>query len=168
MIVTKSSTEAELVALPACVGQDILLRKFLMKQSFKMGPVVASQQDNMFTLPLIYLGPSALHLLCLGHREGERWRAHAHVADVCESAVEAGTRRSWRTLPAEQLAYSPREGVCRHVDNICAGHRAQLALQVAVHGVRRDRIFDYHPLGFQTLLHLHPASQGSPLFARPK
>ena len=59
-IVTNLSTEAELVALSDCVVQGILLRKFLIKQGFTMGPVEASQQDNMFTIPLIYLGPSAL------------------------------------------------------------------------------------------------------------
>ena len=54
-IVTKSSTEAELVALSDCVGQGILLRNFLVKQGYKMGPVVV-YQDNMSTLALVRRG----------------------------------------------------------------------------------------------------------------
>ena len=54
-IVTKSSTEAELVALSDCVGQGILLRNFLVEQGYKMGPVVV-YQDNMSTLALVRRG----------------------------------------------------------------------------------------------------------------
>lgn len=54
-IVTKSSTEAELVALSDSTGQGILLRNFLVAQGYKMDPVLI-YQDNMSTLALVRRG----------------------------------------------------------------------------------------------------------------
>ena len=55
-IVTKSSTEAELVALSDGVGQGILLRNFLVEQGYKMGPAVV-YQDNIVEYGYSILGP---------------------------------------------------------------------------------------------------------------
>ena len=57
-IVTKSSTEAELVALSDSANQGLHVRNFLMSQGYKMGPVVV-YQDNMSCMALIERGRSA-------------------------------------------------------------------------------------------------------------
>jgi hypothetical protein len=54
-IVTKSSTEAELVALSDCASQALHLRSFLSAQGYKMEPAVL-YQDNMSCMALVRRG----------------------------------------------------------------------------------------------------------------
>ena len=54
---TKSSTEAELVALSDSTSQIIWTRNFLEEQGFKMGPATV-YQDNMSTIALVKNGKS--------------------------------------------------------------------------------------------------------------
>lgn len=54
---TKSSTEAELVALSDPISQVIWTRYFLEEQGFVMGPPVI-YQDNMSTIKLVINGKS--------------------------------------------------------------------------------------------------------------
>jgi hypothetical protein len=56
-IVTKSSTEAELVALSDSANQGLYLRNFLGDQGYDMAPVVL-YQDNMSTMGLVGRGRS--------------------------------------------------------------------------------------------------------------
>jgi len=64
-IVTKYSTEAELVALSDSVSQSIHMRNFLIAQGYVMGPVIV-YQDNMSCMALVKKGvrvPSAPDIL---------------------------------------------------------------------------------------------------------
>jgi hypothetical protein len=54
-IVTKSSTEAELVAMSDCTSQAIHLRNFVAAQGYDMGPAII-YQDNMSTMALMKRG----------------------------------------------------------------------------------------------------------------
>ena len=54
-IVTKSSTEAELIALSDSVSQSIHMRNFLMAQGYAMGPVIL-YQDNMSCMSIVKKG----------------------------------------------------------------------------------------------------------------
>ena len=54
-IVTKSSTEAELVALSDSVSQSIHMRNFLIAQGYAMGPV-SVYQDNMSCMAIVKKG----------------------------------------------------------------------------------------------------------------
>jgi len=54
-IVTKSSTEAELVALSDSVSQSIHMRNFLIAQGYFMGPIIV-YQDNMSCMALVKKG----------------------------------------------------------------------------------------------------------------
>ena len=54
-IVTKSSTEAELVGLSDHAGQGISMRNFLVAQGYKMGPLVL-YQDNTSCMAIIARG----------------------------------------------------------------------------------------------------------------
>ena len=54
---TKSSTEAELVALSDSTSQVIWTRNFLEEQGYNMGPAVV-YQDNMSTIALVKNGKS--------------------------------------------------------------------------------------------------------------
>jgi hypothetical protein len=65
-IVTKSSTEAELVGLSDSANQALFIRNFLTLQGYRMAPVVIFQ-DNM----------SCMALLARGRSGGERTR---HIA----------------------------------------------------------------------------------------
>jgi hypothetical protein len=62
-IVTKSSTEAELVAMSDSANQGLFLRNFLVHQGYRM-PAVIVYQDNM----------SCMALLARGRSRGERTR----------------------------------------------------------------------------------------------
>jgi hypothetical protein len=57
-IVTKSSTEAELVALSDSASQGLHTRSFLTAQGYQCGPVTV-YQDNMSCMALIERGRSA-------------------------------------------------------------------------------------------------------------
>ena len=57
-IVTKSSTEAELVALSDSASQGLHLRQFVIAQGYTCGPVTL-YQDNMSTMALVERGRSA-------------------------------------------------------------------------------------------------------------
>jgi hypothetical protein len=57
-IVTKSSTEAELVALSDSASQGLHLRHFIIAQGYACGPVTL-HQDNMSTMTLVERGRSA-------------------------------------------------------------------------------------------------------------
>jgi hypothetical protein len=54
-IVTKSNTEAELVGLSDSVAQAIHLKKFVIGQSYSIGPVVV-YQDNLSCMALMKRG----------------------------------------------------------------------------------------------------------------
>ena len=54
---TKSSTEAELVALSDSTSQIVWTRRFLEKQGYKMGPATV-YKDNMSTIALVKNGKS--------------------------------------------------------------------------------------------------------------
>jgi Reverse transcriptase (RNA-dependent DNA polymerase) len=56
-IMTKSSTEAELVALSDSANQGLFLRNFLHHQGYDLGPVIL-YQDNMSTMGLLARGRS--------------------------------------------------------------------------------------------------------------
>ena len=56
-IVTKSSTEAELVALSDSANQGLYIRNFLMAQGYTMGPVILFQ-DNTSCMALVERGRS--------------------------------------------------------------------------------------------------------------
>jgi hypothetical protein len=56
-IVTKSSTEAELVALSDSANQGLYVRNFLMSQGYEMGPVIL-YQDNTSCMALAERGRS--------------------------------------------------------------------------------------------------------------
>ena len=58
-IVTKSSTEAELVALSDSVSQSIHMRNFLIAQGYAMGPV-SVYQDNMSCMAIVKKGGPCL------------------------------------------------------------------------------------------------------------
>lgn len=66
-LVSKSSTEAELIGLSDCATQAIWTRNFLEQQGYKVGPATV-YQDNM----------SAMHLAANGRSTSERTR-HIHV-----------------------------------------------------------------------------------------
>ena len=55
LIVTKSSTEAELVGLSDSANQGIFIRNFLLAQGYQMGPVTILQ-DNQSCMALIERG----------------------------------------------------------------------------------------------------------------
>ena len=57
-IVTKSSTEAELVGLSDSANQGLHVRNFLMSQGYSLGPVII-YQDNMSCMALVERGRSA-------------------------------------------------------------------------------------------------------------
>ena len=57
LIVTKSSTEAELVGLSDSANQGIFIRTFLIAQGYKMGPVII-YQDNQSCMALVGRGRS--------------------------------------------------------------------------------------------------------------
>ena len=57
-IVSKSSTEAELVGLSDSANQGIHMRNFLIAQGYEMGPVTI-YQDNMSCMALVERGRSA-------------------------------------------------------------------------------------------------------------
>ena len=57
-IVTKSSTEAELVRLSDSANQGLHVRNFLMSQGYSLGPVII-YQDNMSCMALVERGRSA-------------------------------------------------------------------------------------------------------------
>jgi hypothetical protein len=57
-IVTKSSTEAELVALSDSASQGLHTRSFIMAQGYQCGPVIIFQ-DNMSCMALVERGRSA-------------------------------------------------------------------------------------------------------------
>ena len=57
-IVTKSSTEAELVALSDSTNQGIHVRNFLIAQGYKMDPLIL-YQDNLSCMALVQRGRSA-------------------------------------------------------------------------------------------------------------
>jgi hypothetical protein len=57
-IVTKSSTEAELIGLSDMASQALHLRNFVMAQGYDMGPVLI-HQDNMSCMALIKRGSPA-------------------------------------------------------------------------------------------------------------
>jgi hypothetical protein len=57
-IVTKSSTEAELVALSDMASQALHVRNFLISQGYDIGPVVI-HQDNMSCMALVKRGSPA-------------------------------------------------------------------------------------------------------------
>ena len=57
-IVTKSSTEAELVGLSDSANQGIHIRNFLIAQGYKVGPITIFQ-DNMSCMALVERGRSA-------------------------------------------------------------------------------------------------------------
>jgi hypothetical protein len=57
LIVTKSSTEAELVGLSDSANQGIFIRSFLMAQGYKMGPLTI-YQDNQSCMALVERGRS--------------------------------------------------------------------------------------------------------------
>ena len=57
-IVTKSSTESELVALSDSCNQGIHMRRFLIAQGYDMGPIEVFQ-DNKSTMAMIERGRSA-------------------------------------------------------------------------------------------------------------
>ena len=57
LIVTKSSTEAELVGLSDSANQSIYIRTFLVAQGYKMGPVTI-YQDNQSCMALVERGRS--------------------------------------------------------------------------------------------------------------
>ena len=57
-IVSKSSTEAELVGLSDSANQGIHMRNFLIAQGYKMGPITI-YQDNMSCMALVERGRSA-------------------------------------------------------------------------------------------------------------
>lgn len=56
-IVTKSSTEAELIALSDSANQGLYMRSFLMSQGYNVGPVVI-YQDNTSCMALVERGRS--------------------------------------------------------------------------------------------------------------
>ena len=56
-IVTKSSTEAELVALSDSANQGLYIRNFLISQGYAMGPMII-YQDNMSCMALVERGRS--------------------------------------------------------------------------------------------------------------
>ena len=56
-IVTKSSTEAELVALSDSANQGLHVRNFLIEQGYNLGPVII-YQDNMSCMALVERGRS--------------------------------------------------------------------------------------------------------------
>jgi hypothetical protein len=57
-LVTKSSTEAELVALSDYASQAIWLRNFIIAQGYDVGPVIL-HQDNMSCMALVKRGGPA-------------------------------------------------------------------------------------------------------------
>ena len=57
LIVTKSSTEAELVGLSDSTNQSIFIRTFLIAQGYKMKPVII-YQDNQSCMALVERGKS--------------------------------------------------------------------------------------------------------------
>ena len=57
-IVTKSSTEAELVALSDSANQGIHVRNFLIAQGYSMDPIII-YQDNLSCMALVERGSSA-------------------------------------------------------------------------------------------------------------
>ena len=59
-IVTKSSTEAELVAVSDEINMAVWIRDFLTHQGHELGPVIL-YQDNMSTIALILNGASTSH-----------------------------------------------------------------------------------------------------------
>jgi hypothetical protein len=56
-LVTKSSTEAELVGMSDCLGQVIWFKEFLEEQGYKIGPAIV-YQDNKSTMALVERGQS--------------------------------------------------------------------------------------------------------------
>jgi hypothetical protein len=56
-IVSKSSTEAELVTLSDSANQALIMRNFPMAQGYNCGPVIVFQ-DNMSCMTLIERGRS--------------------------------------------------------------------------------------------------------------
>ena len=58
-IVTKSSTEAELVALSDSANQGLYIRNFLISQGYLMEPMII-YQDNMSCMALVERGRSGM------------------------------------------------------------------------------------------------------------
>lgn len=78
-LVSKSSTEAELIGLSDCATQAIWTRNFLEQQGYNVGPATI-YQDNM----------STMHLVVNGRSTSERTR-HIHVRYYfVKGRVEAG------------------------------------------------------------------------------
>jgi hypothetical protein len=66
-IVSKSSTEAELIALSDSANQGLFMRNFLLEQGHKMGPVII-YQDNMSCMAMMARG-----------RSGNEKSRHIHI-----------------------------------------------------------------------------------------
>ena len=86
LIVTKSSTEAELVGLSDSANQGIFIRTFLIAQGYKMEPVVI-YQDNQ----------SCMALVARGRSGAERTRH-----------IQIGSRSGWIRARCEWSTYAAR------------------------------------------------------------
>ena len=99
LIVTKSSTEAELVGLSDSANQAIHIREFLIGQGYPMGPIIV-YQDNQSCMALVERGRSGAertrHQILLGEREGGHRRSAGGVPTdrehVCQCAYQATAR----------------------------------------------------------------------------
>jgi hypothetical protein len=95
-IVTKSSTEAELVAASDSANQALFVRSFLIEQGHDVGPVIM-YQDNMSCMALIDKGkPSSERTRHMGIRyfwitdkvrEGEIKVEHLGTADMVANVL---------------------------------------------------------------------------------
>jgi hypothetical protein len=82
-IVTKSSTEAELVALSDSASQGLHLRQFVIAQGYTFGPVTL-YQDNMSTMALVERGRSPIRYFWVKKRvdSGEAIVRHLGTKDM--------------------------------------------------------------------------------------
>ena len=98
-IVTKSSTEAELVALSDSTNQGIHVRNFLIAQGYKMEPLII-YQDNLSCMALVERGRSAaertrhINIRYYWVKERVSTGEHGNSSDVCEPAYKAGAGRT--------------------------------------------------------------------------
>ena len=122
-IVTKSSTEAELVGLSDTAMQEIHLRNFVQAQGNDIGPVVI-YQDNMSCMALMKRGgpgsERSRHINIRYMRKGKRWRGYhrtsGHRENVrsCTHQACTGAAVHPRAPRSDKLELSAilRPGVC--------------------------------------------------------
>jgi hypothetical protein len=116
-IVTKSSTESELVAVSDEIAMAVWTRDFLRYQGHDTGPVVLFQ-DNMSTIAMIQNGASSSHrtkhikiryfFICERVADGEIVVKHKPtvqmIADILTKALQA---RQFTSLMTELLNWKP-------------------------------------------------------------